>query len=261
MEEIPPSPHSMDADALQKLIHLLKATDDPLIQEQALITLSNSAAFSVNQDIIRNLGGLSVIGGMLLDCAPAVKEKALNALNNLSMNIKNQEEIQVYIMQVCKNIESAPLNSDLQLAGLRLLTNMSVTNAYHYKMINKIPCFLHLLSEGSERTQIQVLKVLVNLSANPATTRHFLKAQVPSLLSFFDNCINRDILLRALVFAANLKKNVNNEDGIMTEDEYSEDSVFSMLCRDSAAFAQKLASLLHHPDADVKEQVVRILTQ
>ncbi|XP_021240208.1 armadillo repeat-containing protein 10 isoform X2 [Numida meleagris] len=176
-EESPPSPHSVDADALQKLIHLLKATDDPLIQEQALITLSNSAAFSVNQDIIRNLDGLSVIGGMLLDCVPTVKEKALNALNNLSMNIKNQEEIQVYITQVCKNIESAPLNSDLQLAGLRLLTNMSVTNDYHYKMTDKIPCFLRLLSEGSERTQVQVLKVLVNLSANPATTRHFLKAQ------------------------------------------------------------------------------------
>ncbi|XP_015739601.1 armadillo repeat-containing protein 10 isoform X1 [Coturnix japonica] len=260
-EEIPPSPHSMDADTLQKLIHLLKATDDPLIQEQALITLSNSAAFSVNQDIIRNLDGLSVIGGMLLDCTPAVKEKALNALNNLSMNIKNQEEIQVYITHVCKNIESAPLNSDLQLAGLRLLTNISVTNDYHDKMINQIPCLLHLLSEGSERTQIQVLKVLVNLSANPATTRHFLKAQMPSLPLLFDNCINRDILLRALVFAANLRRNMNNEDSIMTEDEYSEDSVFSMLCRDSKTFAQKLASLLHHPDTDVKEQVVRILTQ
>ncbi|OXB61668.1 hypothetical protein ASZ78_016144 [Callipepla squamata] len=227
----------MDADALQKLIHLLKATDDPLIQEQALITLSNSAAFSVNQDLIRNLDGLSVIGGMLLDCVPTVKEKALNALNNLSMNIKNQEEIQVYIMQVCKNIESAPLNSDLQLAGLRLLTNMSVTDDYYFKMIKKIPCFLHLLSEGSERTQ------------------------VPSLLSLFDNCVNRDILLRALAFAANLKKNVNSEGGITMEDEYSEDSVFSILCRDSTAFAQKLASLLHHPDTDVREQVVRILTQ
>ncbi|XP_032298226.1 armadillo repeat-containing protein 10 isoform X2 [Coturnix japonica] len=236
-EEIPPSPHSMDADTLQKLIHLLKATDDPLIQEQALITLSNSAAFSVNQDIIRNLDGLSVIGGMLLDCTPAVKEKALNALNNLSMNIKNQEEIQVYITHVCKNIESAPLNSDLQLAGLRLLTNISVTNDYHDKMINQIPCLLHLLSEGSERTQM------------------------PSLPLLFDNCINRDILLRALVFAANLRRNMNNEDSIMTEDEYSEDSVFSMLCRDSKTFAQKLASLLHHPDTDVKEQVVRILTQ
>lgn len=45
----PVSTHTMDADALQKLIYLLQATDDPLIQEQALITLGNSAAFSVNQ--------------------------------------------------------------------------------------------------------------------------------------------------------------------------------------------------------------------
>ncbi|XP_029813945.1 armadillo repeat-containing protein 10 isoform X1 [Manacus vitellinus] len=257
----PVSTHGMDADALQKLIHLLQATDDPLIQEQALITLSNSAAFSVNQDLIRSLDGLSVIGGMLSDCVPKVKEKALNALNNLSMNIKNQEKIQVYITQVCRIVESAPLNSDLQLAGLRLLTNMSVTNDYHQEMINSIPCFLHLLSEGTERTQIQVLKVLVNLSANPAITRHLLRAQVPSLLLLFDNSINRDILLRALAFAANLKKNMNNEDGTITEDQYSEDSIFFTLCRDSAPFAQKLAFLLHHPDTEVKEQVVRILTQ
>ncbi|XP_010172201.1 armadillo repeat-containing protein 10 [Antrostomus carolinensis] len=251
----------MDADALQKLIHLLQVTDDPLIQEQALITLSNSAAFSVNQDIIRNLDGLSVIGGLLSDCVPKVKEKALNALNNLSMNIKNQEEIQVYITQVCRNIESAPLNSDLQLAGLRLLTNMSVTNDYHHKMINSIPCFLHLLSEGNERTQVQVLKVLVNLSANPGMTRHLLRAQVPSLLLLFDNCINRDVLLRALAFAANLKRNANNEDSTMIQDQCGEDSVFFTFCRDSTPFAQKLASLLHHPDTEVKEQVVRILMQ
>ncbi|KAM6091627.1 armadillo repeat-containing protein 10 isoform 3-T3 [Theristicus caerulescens] len=256
----PVSTHTMDADALQKLIHLLQATDDPLIQEQALITLSNSAAFSVNQDIIRNLDGLSVIGGMLSDCVPKVKEKALNALNNLSMNIKNQEEIQVYMTQVCRNVESAPLNSDLQLAGLRLLTNMSVTSDYHHKMINSIPCFLRLLSEGTERTQIQVLKVLVNLSANPAMTRHLLRAQVPSLLLLFDTCMNRDILLRALAFAANLKKN-SNKDGSMVQEQYSEDSIFFTLCRDSTPFAQKLASLLHHPDTEVKEQVVRILTQ
>ncbi|XP_065488361.1 armadillo repeat-containing protein 10 isoform X2 [Caloenas nicobarica] len=233
----PVSTHTMDADALQKLIHLLQVTDDPLIQEQALITLSNSAAFSVNQDIIRNLDGLSVIGGMLSDCIPKVKEKALNALNNLSMNIKNQEEIQVYITQVCRSVESASLNSDLQLAGLRLLTNMSVTSDYHHKMINSIPCFLHLLSEGTERTQ------------------------VPSLLLLFDTCINRDILLRALVFATNLKKNMRIEDGTGIQDQYSEDSIFFTLCRDSTPFAQKLASLLHHPDTEVKEQVVRILTQ
>ncbi|RMC10372.1 hypothetical protein DUI87_13175 [Hirundo rustica rustica] len=187
-------------------------------------------------DIIRNLDGLSVIGGMLSNSVPKVKEKVLNALNNLSMNIKNQEEIQVFITQVCRTVESAPLNSDVQLAGLRLLTNMSVTSDYHQKMINSIPGFLNLLSKGTERTQ------------------------VPSFVLLFDNHINRDILVRALAFAANLKKNMNNEEGIMIE-EYSEGSIFFTLCRDSAPFAQRLASLLHHPDTEVKEQVVRILTQ
>lgn len=61
---------------------------------------------------------------------------------------------QVYITQVCGNVESAPLNSDLQLAGLRLLTNMSVTSDYHHKLISSIPCLLRLLSEGTERTQV-----------------------------------------------------------------------------------------------------------
>ncbi|XP_068023384.1 armadillo repeat-containing protein 10 isoform X2 [Melanerpes formicivorus] len=258
---LPASAHTVDADAIQKLLHLLQVTDDPLIQEQALITLSNSAAFSVNQDIIRNLDGLTIIGGMLSDCAPKVKEKVLNTLNNLSMNIKNQEVIQVYITQVCRNVESAPLNSDLQLAGLRLLTNMSVTSDYHHKMIDSIPCFLHLLSAGTERTQIQVLKVLVNLSANAALTRHLLRAEAPSLLSLFDSCMNSDILLRILTFAANVKKKVNDGEGSTIQDQYSKDSIFVTLCRDSTSFAQKLAALLHHPNSEVREQVVRILTQ
>ncbi|XP_042715302.2 armadillo repeat-containing protein 10 isoform X3 [Chrysemys picta bellii] len=214
--DLPKSPSNLDAHHLQKLIHLLELTDDPLIQEQALVTLSNSAAFSVNQ---------------------------------------------VYILQVCKEIELSPLNSDLQLAELRLLTNMSVTNDYHHMMTNAIPCFLHLLSEGNERTQIQVLKVLVNLSANPAMTRHLFSAQAPSLLSLFDNCINKEILLRALMFAANLNENMKNEEGIITQDQYSEDSVFSLLCGHSTQYTKKLVCLLHHHDTEVKEQVAKIITQ
>ncbi|CAM4481526.1 armadillo repeat-containing protein 10 isoform X1 [Caretta caretta] len=259
--DLPKSPSNLDANHLQKLIHLLESTDDPLIQEQALVTLSNSAAFSVNQDIIRNLDGLSVIGKMLSNSIPKVKEKALNTLNNLSMNVKNQEEIKVYILQVCKEIELSPLNSDLQLAELRLLTNMSVTNDYHHMMTDAIPCLLHLLSEGNKRTQIQVLKVLVNLSANPAMTRHLFSVQAPSLLSLFDNCINKDILLRALTFAANLNENMKNEEGIITQDQYSEDSIFSLLCGHSTQYAKKLVCLLHHHDTEVKEQVAKIITQ
>jgi len=61
------------------------------------------------------LDGLSVIGGMLSDCVPKVKEKALNALNNLSMNIKNQEEIQVsFLKGKIKVFETQEVVQDFQ---------------------------------------------------------------------------------------------------------------------------------------------------
>ncbi|KAF7246668.1 Armadillo repeat-containing protein 10 [Varanus komodoensis] len=154
------SPQGLEIQHIENLLHLLESTEDPSVQEQVLVTLSNCAAFSVNQDIIRKLGGLSVIGKILSVPVTNVKEKALNALNNLSMNTKNQEELKIYITHVCAETESSLLNSEVQLAGLRFLTNMSVTNEYHYIMTSSIPCFLHLLLEGNERTQVWYLTVL-----------------------------------------------------------------------------------------------------
>ncbi|XP_062990274.1 armadillo repeat-containing protein 10 isoform X2 [Elgaria multicarinata webbii] len=259
--DLPKSPHGLEMHHIQKLIHLLESTEDPSIQEQVLVTLSNSAAFSVNQDIIRNVGGLSVVGKMLSVPVTNVKEKALNALNNLSMNIKNQEELKIYITKVCEEMDSSPLNSELQLAGLRFLTNMSVTNAYHSTMTSSIQCFLQLLSEGNERTQVQVLKVLVNLSANPTMTEHLVNAQAPFLLSLFDSCIHKDVLLRVLMFATNLTKYMKKDKRATLHDQHSEDSILSVLWGNSTLCAQKLASLLYHQDTEVKEQVAELIMQ
>nr|XP_020645625.1 armadillo repeat-containing protein 10 [Pogona vitticeps] len=258
--DLPNSSHDLKACHIQNLIHLLESTEDPSVQEQILITLSNSAAFSVNQDLIRNLGGLSVVGKMLSVPDTDVKEKALNTLNNLSMNIKNQEVLKVYITRVCEEIDSSPLNSELQLAGLRFLTNMSVTNNYHCMMTSSIPCFLHLLSKENERTQVQVLKVLVNLSANTAMTKDLLNAQAPFLLSLLDGSINKEVLLRFLLFATNLTKNMKKEKNT-TVSQYNEDSIFSVLWGNSTLCAQKLAALLYHHDTEIREQVAELIMQ
>ncbi|KAJ1161695.1 hypothetical protein NDU88_002177 [Pleurodeles waltl] len=251
--------NNLDAQHLQKVIELLEATEESSVRKQALITLSNSAAFSVNQDLIRYFGGLPVIGNMLSDPVPEIKEQALNALNNLSMNMRNQEQLKLYIEHICAVVEAAPLNSDLQLAALRVLTNMSVTNQYQDMMVNSLPCFLRLWSHGNEKTQIHVLKVLVNLSANPSVTTDLLNTQAPSsLASFFHTCTNDDILLRALTFVANLKENKTREDGIAAHSQYHEDSLSSMLFGDSGQTF--LVSLLHHSDTEVKKQIARIIT-
>uniref|UniRef100_A0A8C5STI7 Armadillo repeat containing 10 n=1 Tax=Laticauda laticaudata TaxID=8630 RepID=A0A8C5STI7_LATLA len=250
----------LEAHHIKSLLHLLESTKDSLVQEQILVTLGNSAAFSVNQDIIRNLGGLSLIGKMLSVPVTDVKQKALNAFSNLSMNTKNQEELKIYITNVCEEVEASSVNSELQLAGLRFLTNISVTNDYHYMMTSFIPTFLHLLFEGNERTQVQVLKVLVNLSANPALAEHLLNSQAPLLLSFFDSCINKDVLLRVLVFATNLTKSMRHDKGSAIHNRYNEDSIFSTLS-DNSLYTQKLAFLLHHHDAEVKQQVAKLIMQ
>lgn len=47
------------------------------------------------QNQIRELEGIPVIAGLLSDPALEVRVQALNALNNLCMNIQNQEQIKV----------------------------------------------------------------------------------------------------------------------------------------------------------------------
>uniref|UniRef100_A0A4X1V763 Armadillo repeat containing 10 n=2 Tax=Sus scrofa TaxID=9823 RepID=A0A4X1V763_PIG len=85
----------LNAEQLQKLLYLLESTEDPVIIEKALVTLGNNAAFSANQVIIRELGGITIVGSQINNPNQSIKEKALNALNNLSVNVENQIKIKV----------------------------------------------------------------------------------------------------------------------------------------------------------------------
>ncbi|XP_020840180.1 armadillo repeat-containing protein 10 isoform X2 [Phascolarctos cinereus] len=170
----------LDAQHLKKLICLLESTEDPLIRERALITLGNSAAFSVNQDVIRNLDGLLVIGNILKDPNPRVKEKALNALNNLSMNIQNQKEIKIQTLKVLLNLSANPsmtkellsvqvpsslislfdgnTEKEILLRVLTLFANLKNSikqkeNAFAQHQFNKSSLFSFLNGESTECTE------------------------------------------------------------------------------------------------------------
>ncbi|KAI1888508.1 hypothetical protein AGOR_G00185880 [Albula goreensis] len=200
------SPESLEPHHIQMLLSLLEKNPNPSDRVQVLVTLGNAAAFSVNQDLIRELGGLHVIAGLLSDPLPEIRVQCLNALNNLSMNVRNQEQLKVYVPQVLELIEMSPVNSDLQLASLRLLTNLSVTNNHQHLMKSSITLFLSLLVVSNETLQTQVLKVLVNLSANPDMMEDIVQAQAPaSLVLLFDSCTNTPVLLRLLTFVGNLQ--------------------------------------------------------
>ncbi|XP_077327904.1 armadillo repeat-containing protein 10 isoform X2 [Lithobates pipiens] len=260
IENIPTSASNLEPHHLKALLEMLDSnTNDSSVQEQALVTLCNSAAFSTNNDIIRNFNGIEIIGRFLLHPSPKIKTKALNALNNLSMNLQNQEQIKDFLYDVCNDIKSSSLNSEVQLAGLRLAINMSVTNNYHDYLKDYIPCFFTLLVDGEEATKVHTLKILVNLSANPSMTTVLLSSEAPSsLTNFFGTNTNREILIRALTFAANLSENLDRQQHSNGR-HYEDYSLYAFLFRDQTVFQRNLAALLQHPDKDIKEHVARLV--
>ncbi|XP_064343737.1 armadillo repeat-containing protein 10 isoform X4 [Camelus dromedarius] len=243
----------LNAEQLQKLLYLLESTEDPAIIERALVTVGNSAAFSANQVVIRELGGIPVVGSKINSPNQSIKEKALNALNNLSVNVENQIKIKVYVNQVCEDVLSGPLNSAVQLAGLRLLTNMTVTNDHQHMLRSYITDLFHVLLTGNGSTKVQVLKLLLNLSENPAMTDGLLGAQVDSsFLSLYDGHVAKEILLRVLTLFQNINNCLKKEGCLVIHPTFTKGSLFYLLYGEECA--QKMRALVYHQDADVKEK-------
>uniref|UniRef100_A0A2R9AUU0 Armadillo repeat-containing protein 10 n=1 Tax=Pan paniscus TaxID=9597 RepID=A0A2R9AUU0_PANPA len=224
----------LNAEQLQKLLYLLESAEDPVIIERALITLGNNAAFSVNQAIIRELGGIPIVANKINHSNQSIKEKALNALNNLSVNVENQIKIKIYISQVCEDVFSGPLNSAVQLAGLRLLTNMTVTNDHQHMLHSYITDLFQVLLTGNGNTKVD-----------------------SSFLSLYDSHVAKEILLRVLTLFQNIKNCLKIEGHLAAQPTFTEGSLFFLLHGEECA--QKIRALVDHHDAEVKEKVVTVI--
>lgn len=246
---------------LQKVLNILERTNDPFIQEVALVTLGNNAAYSFNQNAIRELGGLPIIAKLIKTKDPIIREKAYNALNNLSVNAENQGKIKAYISQVCDDTMICRLDSAVQMAGLRLLTNMTVTNHYQHLLSYSFPDFFALLFLGNYFTKIQIMKLIINFTENPAMTRELVSCKVPSeLISLFNKEWDREILLNILTLFENINDNIKNEGLASSRKEFSRSSLF-FLFKESGVCVKKIKALANHSDLVVKVKVLKVLTK
>lgn len=59
--------------------------------------------------------------------------------------------------RVLELIEMSPMNSDLQLGALRLLTNLSVTDKHQHMMKESITLLLSLVVVSNEALQVGIL--------------------------------------------------------------------------------------------------------
>ncbi|ELV10032.1 armadillo repeat-containing X-linked protein 1 [Tupaia chinensis] len=249
----------LSAPDLQKVLNILERTNDPFIQEVALVTLGNNAAYSFNQNAIRELGGVPIIAKLIKTKDPIIREKTYNALNNLSVNAENQGKIKAYISQVCDDTMICRLDSAVQMAGLRLLTNMTVTNHYQHLLSYSFPDFFALLFLGNHFTKIQTMKLIINFTENPAMTRELVSCKVPSeLISLFNKEWDREILLNILTLFENINDNIKSEGLASSRKEFSRSSLF-FLFKESGVCVKKIKALANHNDLVVKVKVLKVL--
>lgn len=254
------SPGNLEPQHLKMLLSCLQTSNNPSDKCRILVTLGNAAAFTVNQNLIREFEGIHIIAGFLSDPAADVRVQTLTALNNLCMNIPNQEQLKVYVPQVLELIEMSQVNSDLQLGALRLLTNLSVTDKHQHLLKESITLLLSLLVVSNETLQVQALKVLVNLSSNPDMMDDIVQAQAPaSVVLLFDARTVPAVLLRLLTFAGNLKA-WRPSAQVADELRRKQDCLFRVMLDESSQLHSKLVQLLSHPDREIQAQVARILT-
>ncbi|XP_037693205.1 armadillo repeat-containing X-linked protein 2-like [Choloepus didactylus] len=256
-----PFPYEIDeilgARDLRKVLTLLQKSDDPFVQQVALLTLSNNANYSCNQDTIRKLGGLPIIANMINKTDPHIKEKALMALNNLSENYENQGRLQVYMNKVMDDVMASNLNSAVQVVGLKFLTNMTITNDYQHLLVNSIANFFRLLSQGGGKIKVEILKILSNFAENPDMLKKLLSTQVPaSFSSLYNSYVESEILINALTLFEIIYDNLRAE--VFNYREFNKGSLF-FLCTASGICVKKIRALANHHDLLVKVKVIKLV--
>ncbi|KAL2768427.1 armadillo repeat-containing X-linked protein 5 [Daubentonia madagascariensis] len=250
---------SLEPKEFDKLVALLKLTKDPFIHEIATMIMGISPAYPFTQDIIHDVGITVMIENLVNN--PNVKEhpRALSMLDGSSESCEEPKAGESYIHQVCKDIISYPLNSPVQLAGLKLLVHLSVNFENHHMIINYIPDFLTLLNKGSVKTKFYVLKVFLCLSKNQANTRELISAEVlSSLVAPFNKNESKANILNIIEIFENINFQFKKKVKLFTKEKFTKSELISIF-QEAKEFGQKLQDLAEHSDPEVRDKVIRLI--
>ncbi|XP_037677234.1 armadillo repeat-containing X-linked protein 5 [Choloepus didactylus] len=250
---------SLEPKEFDKLVALLKLTKDPFIHEIATMIMGISPAYPFTQDIIHDVGITVMIENLISN--PNVKEhpRALNMVDDSSESSEELKSGESYINQVCKDILSYPLNSPVQLAGLKLLGHLSVKFEDHHMIASYIPDFLTLLNKGSVKTKFYVLKVFLCLSKNQANTRELISAEVlSSLIAPLNKNESKANILNVIAIFENINFQFKKKVKLFTKEQFTKSELISIF-QEAKEFGQKLQDLAEHSDPEVRDKVIRLI--
>ncbi|XP_045673558.1 armadillo repeat-containing X-linked protein 5 [Phyllostomus hastatus] len=248
---------TLEPKEFDKLVTLLKLTKDPFIHEIAKMIMGISPAYPFTQDIVHDVGITVMVENLVNN--PNIKDHPGAKVDDNSESSEELKTEESYINQVCKDIISYPLNSHVQLAGLKLLEHLSVKFQNHHMIASYIPDFLTLLNKGSVKTKFYVLKVFLRLSKNQANTRELISAKVlSSLVAPFNKNESKANILNIIEIFENINFQFKKKVKLFTKEEFTKSELISIF-QEAKEFGQKLQDLAEHSDPEVRDKVIRLI--
>jgi len=193
----------MEPNETKNLLNLMGSRDVQVL-EKVLVTVSNLATFTPNQELMREAGYLNQLQQLIYHPEESVQITSLVALGNLALNkdnAKNMKEIIPMVLALMKMMDS----DDIIYNCLTTLTNIAVFHMWHSEMQSSIHYLFALLESRNNKIVLQCLKLLINLSCNDNIVPHLLGGKAPKkLLSMLNLNEKEDILLRVVTLFSNL---------------------------------------------------------
>lgn len=228
----------MNSEEFEKLITLLESTTDPLIHKVAQIAMGIIKVHPFAQDFINEVGVVTLIESLLSFPSSEMRKNAVITLNNPSGDERHRR-IELHVKHMCKETMCFPLNSPGQQSGLKILGQLTTDANRHHIVASYLSEFFYLLSQGNRKTRNLVLKVLLNMSENPAAARDMINTRALAALKLiFNQKEAKANLVSAVAIFINIKEHIRK--GSIVVVDHSSYSTLMDIFREVKAIIQTM---------------------
>ncbi|XP_021005218.1 armadillo repeat-containing protein 12 [Mus caroli] len=149
---------------------------------------------------------------------------------------------------------------ELHVAGLRLLNNLPLPDYVHPQLRRVMPALMEIVQSDCILAQVQAVRLLSYLAQKNDLLYDILNCQVrPNFLNLFQSSQPGSLLFEVLVFAEHLSEGRNATHYRAVKWHYNEQSLHEALFGDESRLADRLLSLVIHPEEEVQIQACKVI--
>ncbi|XP_061486605.1 armadillo repeat-containing protein 12-like [Rhineura floridana] len=217
------------------------------------IYLKESEANACTNDDIK------LLASFLDDGDKVTKTEALHALKAFTVIWRFKIKIQEYVPKIVELVIGC-WDTNLQVAGLRLLNGLNIPDNTHALLRRMLPNFLEILLMANTLAKVQVLKLLSTLAQKEDLLYDIMNCRAPpEFLSLFQSSLPGNLLYEMLVFVERLSEGRLSPQYQSMQWQYGDNSLHETIFGDNSRLSDRLLALIIHPEEEVQAQACKVI--